>query len=310
MDPAVGLAVELDGGVGGEEEACGSVGEVGKDAAGLVGRGREEGAGDAGGEVGELDGPGVGRGAGGGELAGVDEGRAQPGDLVAAGREDGRGVVAGGGIEETEGVGVEIVEGEEAVGGLVGFAAMADEGEEVTVGREGEGAGGAAVEDELVRGGRRGDVGAPDLTVADEEQAVAIVCEEWCMTFADEDGLSAGGQGLDEDFDRCGVLEVGRVGGLAVGSGFCAVGVGDGGGVGGPGELADVLRVVLGIVGELARGLIGFGDPEIVAALGVLYPGEEIALRRGSERGGIRRAENLLQRKRLCVRWVLCGRGQ
>jgi len=37
VDPAVGLTVELDGGVGGEEEAGGSVGEVGKNAAGLVG---------------------------------------------------------------------------------------------------------------------------------------------------------------------------------------------------------------------------------------------------------------------------------
>ena len=121
MNPAVGLAVELDGGVGGEEEARGSVGEVGKDAAGLVGRGREEGAGDAGGDVGQLDGPGGGRGAGGGELAGFNEGGAQPGDLVAAGREHGSGVVAGGGIEEAEGVRVEIVEGEEAVRRLVGF---------------------------------------------------------------------------------------------------------------------------------------------------------------------------------------------
>ena len=119
--------------------------------------------------------------------------------------------------------------------GLVGFGAMADEGEQMAVRREGEGAGRAAVEDELVRGGGIGEVGDPDLSVMDEEEARAVRREERCMTVANEDGLGAGGERLDEDFDRRGPLEVGGVGGLAVGSGFCAVGVGDGGGVGCPG---------------------------------------------------------------------------
>ena len=41
MHPAVGLAVELDGGVGGEEEAGGSVGEVGRTLPGLLGGGEK-----------------------------------------------------------------------------------------------------------------------------------------------------------------------------------------------------------------------------------------------------------------------------
>jgi hypothetical protein len=139
--PSVCLAIELDGGIGGEEEACGAVGEVRKDAAGLIGAGREERARDTGGHIGKLNGPGVGRGTGGSELTRFDEGRAQPGDLVASGGEDRGRVVTGGGVEEAEGVGVEIVESEEAVGGLVGFAAMADEGEGVAVWGEREGAG-------------------------------------------------------------------------------------------------------------------------------------------------------------------------
>ncbi len=130
---------------------------------------------------------------------------------------------------------VEIEEGEEAVGGLVGFAAMADEGEEMTVRREGEGAGGTAIEDELVGGRGVGDVGDPDLSVVDEEEAVAVGREERRVTFADENRLSSGGEWLDEDFDRRGVLEVGRVGGLAIGSGFGAIGVSNGGGIGRPG---------------------------------------------------------------------------
>jgi len=113
MDPAVGLAVEIDGVVGGEEEARLCVGEVGKNAAGLIGLGREDGVGGAGGDVGELDRPGVGRGSLGGELAGLGEGCSEPGELFAVGREGGSGVVAGGGIEEAEFVGLEVVERDE-----------------------------------------------------------------------------------------------------------------------------------------------------------------------------------------------------
>ncbi len=74
MHPAVGLTIELDGGVGGKEETWGAIGEVGKDTAGLIGWRREEGAGGSGGNVGELDGPGIGRGTGCGELTRLNEG--------------------------------------------------------------------------------------------------------------------------------------------------------------------------------------------------------------------------------------------
>jgi len=294
VDPAVGLTVELDGGVGGEEEAGGSVGEVGKNAAGLVGWRREEGARGAGGEVRQLDGPGIGRDARGGELTGRNEGGMQPGELVAVGRECGSGVVAGGGIGEAESVGFEVVEREEAVRRLAGFAAMADEGEQVTVRGEGELRGRTAVEDELMRGRGGGGVGDPDLAFADEEEAVAVGREERRVTVTDEDGLGAGSEWLDDDFDGRGTLEMGRVRGLAVGSRLSAVGVGDGGRVGSPGQLGDVLRIVLGVVGEQTSDLVGAGNPEIVAAFCVLDPGEEVALRRGGEGGGVRRAENLL----------------
>ena len=48
-------------------------------------------------------------------------------------------------------------------------------------------------------------------------------------------GWASGGERLEDDFDGGGALEVRGVGGLAVGSGLGAVGVGDGGGVGRPG---------------------------------------------------------------------------
>jgi hypothetical protein len=144
----------------------------------------------------------------------------------------------------------------------------------------------------------------------DVEEVVAVRCEVRLVAVAYKDGLGAGGECLNEHLDRCGALEVGRVGGFTVGSGFRAVGVGDGGGVRSPSELGDVLRIVLGVVGELSGVLIGSRDPEIVAAFCILYPGEEIALRCGGERGGIGRAENLLQRKRLRIRRALGGRGQ
>ena len=113
---------------------------------------------------------------------------------------------------------------------------MADEGEEVAVGREGEGAGGAAVEDELMRGGGVGEIRRSRSGRRGRREGVwPSGVKSGCVTIADEDGLGAGGEGLDEDLDGCGALEVGGVGGLAVGSGFGAIGVGDGGGVGRPG---------------------------------------------------------------------------
>jgi hypothetical protein len=64
MDPAVGLAVEADRVVGGEEESRLAVGQVGENAAALVGLWGEDGAGVAckvwRGEVEQVDGPGVG----------------------------------------------------------------------------------------------------------------------------------------------------------------------------------------------------------------------------------------------------------
>src|ERR1700679_3729947 len=102
----------------------------------------------------------------------------------------------------------------------------------MVVGREGEGAGGASVEDKLMCGGGCGGVGDPDLAIVDEEQAAAVVGEEGCVAFADDDGMGAGGERLKDDFEGRGVLEVSGVGGAAVGSGGGTVGVGDGGGVG------------------------------------------------------------------------------
>ena len=87
------------------------------------------------------------------------------------------------------------------------------------------------------------------------------------------------------------------VGGPAVCPGLDAIGVGDVRGVGRPGELGDVLRVILGVVGELPRGLAGTADEQVVAAFGVFDPGEKIAPGSGSQSGSVGRAENLLQRK-------------
>jgi hypothetical protein len=74
MNPSVGLAVEVDCIVGGEEQARLSVGEVRENAAGLAGLGREDAARCSGGDVGELDRPGVERSAVGGELGDAGEG--------------------------------------------------------------------------------------------------------------------------------------------------------------------------------------------------------------------------------------------
>jgi hypothetical protein len=196
------------------------------------------------------------------------------------------------------------------VGGFVGFAATADEGERVTVGGESEGAGRATVEDQLVDGCGFGGVGDPDLAVVDEEEGAAVGREEWRVSFSDEDGLGIGGEWLDEDFEWGGALEVGRIRWLAVGTGFGAVGVGDHGDIGRPRELGNILRVILGVVGELPRDLIRPGDPKIVAALHIFYPSEEVAMWCGCEGRGVGCAKDLLQRKGLSVRCVLCGRSQ
>ena len=129
--------------VRGEVEVGFAGGHAGFHAAGLVGFGLEEGAGFVGGDVEDLDRPGVRRGAVAGELRCVGEREAEPGNGFAVAGEDGGGVVAGGGRGEGEGFGFEVVEGEEVVG-----AAVRDVGEEFAVGGECETGGGAAVEEE------------------------------------------------------------------------------------------------------------------------------------------------------------------
>ena len=120
-----------------------------------------------------------------------------------------------------------------------------------------------------MRRGRIRNFCRPDLAVVDIENAVTVRGEERCVAVTDEDWLSAGGDRLNDDLERRGALEVGRVGRLAVGSGLGAVGVGNGRGVGRPRELGDVLRIVLVIVRELAGDLVWSGDPEIVVAFSV-----------------------------------------
>jgi hypothetical protein len=58
----------------------------------------------------------------------------------------------------------------------------------------------------LVGDGGLGGVGDPDLPVVEEEKVAAVRREEWRVAVADEDGLGAGGERLDEDFERGGAL--------------------------------------------------------------------------------------------------------
>lgn len=249
MDPLVGFAEEDDAIVCGEEEPRLARCHVREDAAGFVGLGREDGARGVGGEVEELDGPGVWAGDVRRVLGLAGEGRAEPGDLFAVRREGGSGVVAGGCCGEGELVGGEVIEREKGVRGAAGGRAAGDEGEDVAIGRESKGAGGAAVEDKLVRGGcgRRGraafgepagfavgwcERSDPDLAGAEKEETFAVASEERSVAFADDECGSVGGERLHDDLQSGGALEVCWVGGAAVGTALGAVGVGDGGGVG------------------------------------------------------------------------------
>ena len=93
-----------------------------------------------------------------------------------------------------------------------------------------------------MRRGRIRNFCCPDLAVVDIENAVTVRGEERCVAVTDEDWLSAGGDRLNDDLERRGALEVGRVGRLAVGSGLGAVGVGNGRGVGKPPSIGTVNR--------------------------------------------------------------------
>ena len=108
MIPAIGLGGEKQLAFDRPEKFWFPCCHVRKDAAGLVGLGREDGACGVGGEVEELDGPGVGADEVRRVCGLASEGRAEPGDGFAVGREDRCEVVAGGGGGEGELVGGEI----------------------------------------------------------------------------------------------------------------------------------------------------------------------------------------------------------
>ena len=92
---------------------------------------------------------------------------------------------------------------------------------------------------------------------------------------------------------------MGGIGGLAGGTDLGPVGVGDSAGVGCPGQLGDVLRVVFNVGGELAGGLARAAEEEVVASLGMLDPGEEAAGGSGGQVRGVGRAQNLFKGERL-----------
>jgi hypothetical protein len=215
------------------------------------------------------------------------------------GREDWGGVVAGGRCREAQRVGAEVVDGEEAVRRFPLFAAAADVGEEAAVGRKGQLRGGSAIDDEGLVGWRRrgvaGEDSAPDLAAVHPEQRVAVWGKERRVAVDGEVVLTPGGERDDADLGGHILLEVGRVGGLAVGAVLGTVGEGQHVRAGRPGDSGDVAAVVGGEASELAGCVAGAADEEVVAAFGVLHPGKAIAGGSCREVGRIRCAENLLE---------------
>jgi hypothetical protein len=63
-------------------------------------------------------------------------------------------------------------------------------------------------------------------------------------------------------------------------------------------------------VRQSARGLVGTGNPEVVAAFGVFNPREKVACGCSGQRAGKGRAEDLLQRKGLGVMCMKCRGGK
>src|ERR1700739_1022652 len=107
------------------------------------------------------------------------------------------------------------------------------------------------------------------------------------MAFADDSGLGFCVKWLNDDFERRWLLEMSGIGGAAIGSAFCAVGIRGGVAVRRPGEGVDVLTVVVGVVRDGARGFIGASNPEVAHTLGIFNPGEACTDGSSSERESI-----------------------
>ena len=165
-------------------------------------------------------------------------------DLFAIGGPDGIGIAIDAGVQIDERLRGDVVDGDEGV-----IGARRDEGEFGAVGRPAELAGLALGVDKL--GGLGGVVEAdgPDFVFAEEDEAVAGWRDGGIAAFGDFARGAAGGwddpNGL---FDA--LWKAGGIGIVAASFEIAAADIHEGAAVGRPGDLIDLLAVVVAIVGK------------------------------------------------------------
>jgi hypothetical protein len=145
----------------------------------------------------------------------------------------------------------------------------------------------------------------PDLAALQVDHLLPIGGDPWIVAFRELSGRVAGKRSDPDGL----VHSAGEVRGIrrrAVHFEVAAANVNDGAPVRRPGELVDLLAVVLVVRGEAAALVAGrLGDPDIAQAALVHYPCDGAPRRCGSQGAGKRSAEDLLERE-----WGACRGGK
>ena len=196
-------------------------------------------------------------------------------------------------IEEPQRLPGHVVDGDESV-----VAAVAHEGELAAVRRPAQRARRAAGVDQLLGWRCIRERCPPDLPALDERHVIALGRDGRGVALAQAAHRPAG-NGHQPDL----LLDAGRhaagVGELAASVGAPAARVRDRLPVRRPGEIADLLAVVVRVGGDRAALILGWcGDPDVARAVGVEHPGHGAARRCRDEVVGERRGKRLLERER------------
>ena len=214
-------------------------------------------------------------------------------DLLAVGRPDGLGIAIDAGIEIGEGLGGDVVDGDEGV-----IGARGDVGELGAIGRPAKLAGLALGVDQLRWLGVVIEADGPDFAFAEESEAVAGGRDGGIVAFGDF-ARSAAGERSDPDGLLDALRKAGRIGIVAIVFEIAAADEDDGAAVGGPGELGDFLAVVVAIIcergGRSKRGQSAIHT--LRAPCSIEHPGDGSAFGGGGELGGEWSAHHLFERE-------------